>query len=396
MEKDNLSMKNLKKIVIFISVAILFTLPSSAWSKKIESDEERVPKIISSPTIPYPEGIDPNEYTEQFDVQKYEQDELNLNNIYAVCGDSVVDDAEECDDGNREMGDGCSDLCFLEDALACGNGQVDPGETCDDGNRSSSDGCSQSCQLESICGNGKTEGTEECDDGNQRAGDGCSVKCLKENREDEDAVCGDGIRDSGEECDDRNQKNGDGCSSSCKKETGSSYCGDGVKDSGEECDDGNQKNDDGCSSKCVREKKEGFCGDGVENLNEECDDGNRRNGDGCSSMCLIEKVIDDPPPICEADLTKQVVTYVPGQAKVIPSGCSGTCVMKVIKDNCGKEIGEPLWLTKEDKILQGTYTGINGAEISCQTGQAAQNEFTRFQELGTGEHQKAVVIDCEL
>ncbi len=70
--------------------------------------------------------------------------------------------------------------------------------------------------------------------------------------------------------------------------------------------------------------------------------------------------------------------------------------MKVVKDNCGKQLGEPTWITKEDKILQGTYTGSNGAEISCQTGQAARNESIRFLEIGNSDQQKAVVIDCEL
>jgi cysteine-rich repeat protein len=59
----------------------------------------------------------------------------------------------------------------------CGNGVLDPGEQCDDGNRSAGDGCSPACQLE-ICGNGVVEGNEQCDDGNAVDGDGCEASCA--------------------------------------------------------------------------------------------------------------------------------------------------------------------------------------------------------------------------
>ncbi len=374
-------MKYLKQLTICMLIAGLFFVSSNAWSKKTETAEKNVPQIISSPTIPYPEGVDPADFSEQFDVQEYEQDELNLNNVYVVCGDSVVDESEECDDGDRTMGDGCSDVCLLENPLACGNRQVDPGESCDDGNKSGNDGCSPSCQLESIFGNGKAEGGEDCDDGNQKAGDGCSVKCTKENKEEN---CRTATGKKTRDCDELT-------------DNALSFCGNGVINDGEECDDKNQNSGDGCSSVCKREADVGFCGDGILNKNEGCDDGNRRNGDGCSSACLVEEKVNDfDPPICNVDVTKQTVEYKPGRAKVSPSSCSGTCTMKVTKNNCGKEIGDPTWITKEDKILQGTYTGSNGAEISCQTGQAARNESIRFLEIGNSDQQKAVVIDCEL
>jgi cysteine-rich repeat protein len=40
----------------------------------------------------------------------------------------VVDDGEECDDGNQEDGDGCSARCEEE---ICGNGELEGGEVCD-------------------------------------------------------------------------------------------------------------------------------------------------------------------------------------------------------------------------------------------------------------------------
>jgi len=90
------------------------------------------------------------------------------------CGDRILSNEEECDDGNRLDGDGCSAACRRE----CGNGVRDLNETCDDGNRIPDDGCDAECQLE--CGNGRPNRDEECDDGNRINGDGCSAACAFE------------------------------------------------------------------------------------------------------------------------------------------------------------------------------------------------------------------------
>lgn len=76
-----------------------------------------------------------------------------------ACGDGRVHATlERCDDGNVEVGDGCSDLCLPESGFVCtgapsicvecGNGVVEQGETCDDGNRTNGDGCNTACELE--------------------------------------------------------------------------------------------------------------------------------------------------------------------------------------------------------------------------------------------------------
>jgi cysteine-rich repeat protein len=75
------------------------------------------------------------------------------------CGDGIVDEGEECDDGNLEDGDGCTSQCTC---ARCGDGAlyVFP-----------SDHGSGSCPVVEI---------EECDDGNNVAGDGCSPTCRLE------------------------------------------------------------------------------------------------------------------------------------------------------------------------------------------------------------------------
>ncbi len=61
----------------------------------------------------------------------------------------------------------------------CGNGAVDAGENCDDGNRTSGDGCSVVCQSEvGVCGNGVREYGEACDDGNSEDSDSCTKDCT--------------------------------------------------------------------------------------------------------------------------------------------------------------------------------------------------------------------------
>ena len=68
-------------------------------------------------------------------------------------------DAETCDDGNNEDGDGCDADCVTEPGYvctgnpslcipSCGNGSVDEDEGCDDGNLFEGDGCTPTCEIE--------------------------------------------------------------------------------------------------------------------------------------------------------------------------------------------------------------------------------------------------------
>ncbi len=102
-----------------------------------------------------------------------------------VCGNSTLENKEQCDDGNKKSKDGCSASCKIESGYTClgttctslcGNGQKENSEKCDDGNKTPGDGCNASCKIESgytcsnnvctpkpKCGNGLKEGNEECD-----------------------------------------------------------------------------------------------------------------------------------------------------------------------------------------------------------------------------------------
>lgn len=218
-----------------------------------------------------------------------------------VCGNSVMDDGETCDDGNARPGDGCSGLCRVElnykcdvvgqpcvSTIVCGDGKVMGGEACDDNNVVSKDGCSELCEVESgyacsvpgqpcvpakqgRCGDGMVNEGEGCDDGNAVSFDGCSGTCSRESGYTcaqpnqpcvRDEYCGDGALAAGEECDDKNLLPGDGCTGTCKVEpffmcampgkpcSSTIICGDAKVVADEACDDGNTMASDGCSADC--------------------------------------------------------------------------------------------------------------------------------------------------
>ena len=65
------------------------------------------------------------------------------------CGDGMVNGGEECDDGNTNNADNCTNLCQIVDG--CGDGNIDAGELCDDNNVVSGDGCSATCMPDISC-----------------------------------------------------------------------------------------------------------------------------------------------------------------------------------------------------------------------------------------------------
>ena len=208
--------------------------------------------------------------------------------ITHVCGDSVIDAIEECDDGSSNSDTGL-DACRLDCSFAsCGDGVVDTGETCDGGDKSqdcvygelSCTVCSFSCEeiggTIHVCGDGTVDTEEEvCDDGANNSNteiDACRENCSF-------ASCGDGVLDTGEGCDEGTNNSDSGtCDTTCVLAT----CGDGIKDTGEACDEGVNNSDtaDACRTNCLVFS----CGDGILDTGEDCDNGSS-NSDITTGAC---------------------------------------------------------------------------------------------------------------
>ncbi|MCF7844513.1 MAG: DUF4215 domain-containing protein [Kiritimatiellales bacterium] len=92
---------------------------------------------------------------------------------------------EVCSVNKTSFTNGGNPTCRRESSMgntyvackACGNGEIDPGEECDDGNRNDRDECTNSCK-DAVCGDGIVwNGEEWCDDGNTNDGDSCGSTC---------------------------------------------------------------------------------------------------------------------------------------------------------------------------------------------------------------------------
>ncbi|MBR9701204.1 hypothetical protein GOV11_05050 [Candidatus Woesearchaeota archaeon] len=81
-------------------------------------------------------------------LQSVRSQELSVERGAAVCGDGLIQQPEECDDGSSNtdsVPDSCRTNCMMS---YCGDDVLDTGEQCDDGNTAAGDGCSATCSLE--------------------------------------------------------------------------------------------------------------------------------------------------------------------------------------------------------------------------------------------------------
>lgn len=345
------------------------------------------------------------------------------------CGNGYLDPNEACDDGNNFDGDGCASSCLFVEMdytcpvpgmpciknsitpeppnpgtqAKCKNGIVEEGEQCDDGNPFHDGGCTANCRIEdgwecppaggkciqvkppvtARCGDQNVDEIlgEECDFdidmmNGPLGGDGCSANCkIEPNFICQGGTCfpmgcGNGVIEDGEDCEpdgngvDYSTLKGDPkeCSSNCRY---APYCGDGIPQeaNGEQCDNGanNQSNrmsaygKDSCTTDCERGD---YCGDkvftrsayinGVMTVVEECEpvllDANGREiiNEGCSNDCrkkegyhcdarngMCEKDADDPivepPKPYVAECNNGILDVTEECDDTSNPGCSNKC-----------------------------------------------------------------------
>jgi len=244
--------------------------------------------------------------------------------VTSTCGDGFVnrDDGEQCDDGNDDNDDGCTNDCLLpcsEDA-DCDDGLICNGEeTCNTDRGfcsfgvNASDGTScpdGECVFgacESVeCGNSIVNTGEQCDDGNAMNGDGCEDDCT--------FSCDDGL-----DCDD-----GDACTVDlCDPETRT--CSSMALD----CDDGLECTTDSCvaDTGCVNELMDGDM-DGFAPMSLACDDrgGDCDDGDDARSPTQTE-TCDATDNDCDGTAGLDQVGIcdcTPGETRPCYTGPSGT------------------------------------------------------------------------
>jgi uncharacterized protein (TIGR03382 family) len=247
-----------------------------------------------------------------------------------ICGDGIINGADQCDDGGVNTATCDSDCTFptCGDAIA----NTAAGEACDDGGESAA--CNADCTT-SVCGDTKVNASagEDCDDGAESAT--CDANCTN-------AECGDATLNttSGELCDDGgesavcdidctpamcgdatlNTTSGEACddggeSATCDPDCTPAVCGDATLNttSGEACDDGGESatcdpectpavcgdathnatageacDDGGESATCDPDCTPAECGDATHNATagEECDDGDADNTNACLNVCV--------------------------------------------------------------------------------------------------------------
>ncbi len=284
----------------------------------------------------------------------------------SICGDSVREGSEQCDDGNAIETDSCLSTCTFR----CGDGVRQGAEQCDDGNTVETDECSNLCRLPA-CGNGVVEGSEQCDDQNTTLGDGCNATCVVETNYtcsgspsrcervaascvNSQVVCNNGVSplcnsaspnatcvgyrfnasdpwqyapyccttDSGD-C----RGGTPSCNGVIPAPPPTPVCGDSIvqiaSPYNEQCDDGNRTSNDGCSAACRNE----ICGDGVKQPSESCDDGNTINTDSCTNACAL--------PVCGDGFTQTGEQCDDGNA-LVSDGCTPICTTSpVVPSLCG-------------------------------------------------------------
>ncbi|MFC1800635.1 hypothetical protein ACFLYT_01120, partial [Nanoarchaeota archaeon] len=292
-----------------------------------------------------------------------------------VCGNNLLEDDEDCEDGNDKSGDGCSSDCKIEiPGSVCGNNVIEAGEECDDSTLNSDtipDACRTDCKN-ARCGDNTIDTLEQCDDGDTFTS-GCSygqASCTVCDSQCQNVAgtihyCGDGNVDSsdggpgGEQCD---PPDGSTCDNQCQNIItslpGPARCGNKKMEAGEQCD---TTDDAACPGQCIPAGQlnectcppsqpppsdnplptsqcpttGGLCSDGIWN----CGESDQDCGGPCQP-CPVQCGTTSMPATCEycydtsdCDSTNGYTCDFSNQVTSIPSGVSAATIRSYVPGN---------------------------------------------------------------
>lgn len=241
--------------------------------------------------------------------------------LEGTCGDGVVDGDEECDDGNRDDNDLCSNSCR---ATFCGDGIV---QSAFDAERTF-----VRPALRTLAGD------RVCDDGASCPQQSCSLLDRPDAPEHgicqqlgydvaRSAVWGDDTFDASAvtwateficfdyDCSTRTNPNPAACGA--HELLSELVC----VGQGEQCDEGDANADlpDRCRADCQLPR----CGDGIVDSGEACDDGNATPGDGCESTCVESVDALRCPSIDLGSSTGEAIAF--GPMNIHDDSTTGSC-----------------------------------------------------------------------
>lgn len=246
-----------------------------------------------------------------------------------LCGNSALDQGEECDQGNYNLGN-----------RICETAYYGPGSTC------SNCRCKQPITVVNRCGD-NIAGAETCGERGLTCASGyrCNTStCQCERIETPRQVCGNAIKEGSEQC--------DGIGTYCTTLDGKSGT---------------------CTSSCICQKN---CGNGIRNSGEQCDGGDL-GGNACQSVssvftggtlrcnavsCQFD-TIDCTRPICGNNIREGSEVCDPPNADCTIGDKLGTCSSNCgeCKPKCGNNILDVVGTYQEK--CDGTYL----AGQSCTT-----------------------------
>ena len=301
------------------------------------------------------------------------------------CGNGVVEGTEQCDDGDADDTNECTNLC----TLLCGNGVLNDFETCDIAIAAGEEGaCPTTCEATESCTEARLEGAgctavctvdpvSVCESGDGCCGTGCTAA------DDSDcaAVCGNSVLEPGETCDPSGSCPG---ASDCLDDsacTADTVVGDAALCTAEclntvitSC-----VNDDGCcASGCTRALDNdcsASCGDGIVDDGETCD-GDCPTSCAPANTCSTAGLIGDAAS-CNVECIQTAIV-----APANGDGCCPEGANESVDNDCAAECGNGVLESGEvcDGACPGSCADADACTADSSTGSAATCDLVCVQD----------------